>query len=106
MKYGSRYKQGAHEWVDQLNWRSTNCTTISFSDKIRRLSLAVTVYHIWQPRNQAIFQHLRWDVQEIMQPNNRDIRFSVMNWRKVKRTGRNWELSVIWEVGVGPNIFY
>lgn len=77
--------RGAYEWTDEINWWSNDCKSKNFADKLARLSLAVTVYHIWKVRNQIVYQKGRLNDWEIMQNIIRDAKFSVMKWRKVKK---------------------
>ena len=64
--------------------------------KLVRLSLAATVYYIWWARNRKIFNSMYQNCDQIVKMIISEIDTMAMNWKGVRKSKENWELSLTW----------
>ncbi|KAL3510723.1 hypothetical protein ACH5RR_030124 [Cinchona calisaya] len=82
--------------ADELCWMSWHWSGTTFSSKLKRLSLALTVYHIWRARNLIIFQNDSVAAISIVAAILKDMQTIVTAWKKIPRTKANWNLVLEW----------
>ena len=89
------------------NWDEESTIAIAetkgsdFKARLRALTLAATVYHVWEERNCRIFKHMSLTWEQVLSKIEELIREATWKWSS-KRTFSNWCLCKEW--GLRDNI--
>ena len=69
----------------EVYWWSKHNTSNSFCHKLRRFALSATQHHLWQARNQMVFQQVRLSSVQAVTRTVNAIRLIVVSWSKIPR---------------------
>ena len=94
-----RNQQGYNcvNWQEELNEAIHRFRGSSLAARLGRLTMAVTMYCIWEERNARIFQHICRTEDAIMASIQGYVVGRCWNW-KTKRTYENWLLCKEWGI--------
>lgn len=96
------YREGLRR-EEEMQWLCDHRSTSSFTNQLKRLALAITVYSIWKKRNAVIYQTTQATEVAVVARIMEEVRDTVATWRKIPLTKR--ELAAGNRMGNSSNMF-
>ncbi|KAL3528030.1 hypothetical protein ACH5RR_012686 [Cinchona calisaya] len=91
-------RKNMHSLAEELSWMSSHWSDATFPSRIKRLSLAVTVYHIWRARNLIMFQPGSVIAISLVAAIREDMQTIIAAWRMITKTNANSNLVLEWNL--------
>ncbi|KAI8027983.1 hypothetical protein LOK49_LG02G02095 [Camellia lanceoleosa] len=83
-------------WSGELQWAISHCNNRNQSCIIFKLSLACTLYQVWNERNGRTFAQLCRHQEVIVAEMVKEIRARACSIRNVKNSLQNWQVCMNW----------
>lgn len=82
--------------INEILWGSNHCKDSSMLSSVLKLSLAASVYYIWEERNSRIFQQVRHDFMYVQRLIVEAVKAQMSSWRHMRMTTKNLALMLDW----------
>ncbi|GAV66547.1 hypothetical protein CFOL_v3_10057 [Cephalotus follicularis] len=81
-------------WMEEVQWMIEHKKGNKFSEMVRKLALAATIYHIWLERNRRCFNNLFLHAQEIIRKITQEVAWKIYTVGNILRSERHHNLCV------------